>query len=122
MCESDNSCNKQEKDKQEDIKDIKTIKCVGGKKIGFVCLFFRMCLEYIYEYPSKVNGGFPGGSDGKESAFNSGDPGSNPGLEDPLEKMAAAHSSILAWKNPMDKGAGWATVHGVAKSQTQLSD
>ena len=27
----------------------------------------------------------------------------------------AAHSSILAWKNPMDRGAWWATVHGVSK-------
>ena len=34
----------------------------------------------------------------------------------------ATHSSTLAWKNPMDGGAWWATVHGVAKSQTQLSD
>ena len=53
---------------------------------------------YIYEYQSKVNGGFPGSSDGKESAFNSGDPGSIPGLEDPLEKEMATHSSILAWR------------------------
>ena len=40
------------------------------------------------------------------------------GWEDPLEKEMAAHSSILAWKNPMDGGAWWAIVHGVAKSQT----
>ena len=32
------------------------------------------------------------------------------------------HSSILAWKIPMDKGAWWATVHGITKSRTQLSD
>ena len=32
-----------------------------------------------------------------------------------------AHSIILAWKNPMDRGAWQATVHGVAKSQTGLS-
>ena len=32
------------------------------------------------------------------------------------------HSSILAWKNPMDRGAWQATVHGVAKSRTRLSD
>ena len=44
------------------------------------------------------------------------------GWEDPLEKEMAIHSSILAWENPMDRGAWWATVHGVAKSQTQLSD
>ena len=33
----------------------------------------------------------------------------------------ATHSSILAWKNPMDRGAWRAIVHGVAKSQTRLS-
>ena len=37
------------------------------------------------------------------------------GQEDPLEKEMATHSSILAWENPMDRGAQWATVHGVAK-------
>ena len=44
------------------------------------------------------------------------------GQEDPLGKEMATHSSIFAWKNPMDKGAWWATVHGVTKSQTPLSD
>ena len=34
----------------------------------------------------------------------------------------APHSCTLAWKNPMDEGAWWAAVHGVAKSQTRLSD
>ena len=34
----------------------------------------------------------------------------------------ATHSSILAWRIPMDKGAWWATVHGVTKSRLQLSD
>ena len=36
--------------------------------------------------------------------------------EDPLEKETATHSSILAWKNPMDRGGWQATVHGVTKS------
>ena len=40
------------------------------------------------------------------------------GQEDHLEKEMATQSSILAWKNPMGGGAWWATVHGVAKSQT----
>ena len=44
------------------------------------------------------------------------------GWEDPLEEGMATHSSILAWSIPMDRGAWWATVHGVTKSQTQLSD
>ena len=35
------------------------------------------------------------------------------GLEDPLEKGIATHFSILAWENPMDRGAWQATVHGV---------
>ena len=39
------------------------------------------------------------------------------GWEDPLEKGTATHSRILAWKISMDRGAWWATVHGVAKSQ-----
>ena len=44
--------------------------------------------------------GFPGGSDGKESACNSGDIGSVMGPEDPLEKGMITHSSILAWRIP----------------------
>ena len=42
--------------------------------------------------------GFPCSSVGKESARSAGDLGSIPGLEDPLEKEMATHSSILAWK------------------------
>ena len=38
--------------------------------------------------------------------------------EEPLEKEMATHSSVLAWDNPMDRGAWWAIVHGVTKSQT----
>ena len=44
------------------------------------------------------------------------------GWEDPLEKEMAIHSSILAWEIPWTEGAWQATVHGVTKSQTQLSD
>ena len=44
------------------------------------------------------------------------------GWEDPLEEGIATHSSILAWRIPMERGAWQATVHGVTKSQMQLSD
>ena len=44
------------------------------------------------------------------------------GFEDPLEEGKATHFSILAWRILMGRGAWWATVHGVAKSQTRLSD
>ena len=68
-----------------------------------------------YRLPTPVFLGFPCGSAGKESTCNAGDLGSTLGWEDPLEKGKAAHSSILAWRIP------WTTVHGVAKSGTQLS-
>ena len=40
------------------------------------------------------------------------------GQEDPLEKEKATHCSILCLENPMDRGAWWATVHGVTESDT----
>ena len=43
---------------------------------------------------------FPGGSDGKASVYNAGDPGRSLGQEDPLEKEMATHSSSLARKIP----------------------
>ena len=104
----------------------------------------------------------PGGSAGKESTCNAGDPGSIPGSgsstgerigqplqyswtslmaqmvknppsmwetwvqplgwEDSPEEDMATHSSILAWRIPMDRGAWQATVHEVTKSRTQLSE
>ena len=44
------------------------------------------------------------------------------GWEDPLEEGMATHFSIFAWRMPMDRGTWQATVHGVAKSWTRLSD
>ena len=40
------------------------------------------------------------------------------GWEDPLEEAMATHSSVTAWRIPMDRGAWWVIVHGVSKSQT----
>ena len=40
------------------------------------------------------------------------------GWENLLEEGMAIHSSILAWRIPMDRGAWWATVHGAATSRT----
>ena len=53
-----------------------------------------------------------------ESACSEGDLGSVPGLEDPLEKEMATHSSILAWRIPMDGGAWQAIVDGVEELDT----
>ena len=48
----------------------------------------------------------PGGSDGKESACNTGDLGLILGREDPLEKEMAAHSTILAWRSSWPEEPG----------------
>ena len=42
------------------------------------------------------------------------------GQEDPPEEGMATHSNILAWRTPMDRGAWWAAVYGVAQNQTPL--
>ena len=65
---------------------------------------------------------FPGGSDGKASDYHAGDMGSVPelgrspgeGNDNPLQYPCL--------ENPMDRGAWWATVRGVARSRTRLSD
>ena len=66
--------------------------------------------------PTPVFLGFPCGSAGKKSTCNEGNLGLIPGLGRSLKKRKAHHSSILAWRIP------WTTVHGVAESQTRLSD
>ena len=61
--------------------------------------------------------GFPGGSDGKESTCNAGDPGSIPGLgKSPGEGNGNPLQYCL--EDSMDRGAWQAIVHEVAKSQT----
>ena len=66
--------------------------------------------------------GFSGGSDGKESACNAGDLGLIPGSERPPGEANGNPIQYSCLGNPMDGGGWWATVHGVTKSRTQLSD
>ena len=64
--------------------------------------------------------GFPGGSNGKVSACNSGDLGLIPGSE---RSPGEGNGNALQYpclENPKDRGAWWATVHGVTKSRAQL--
>ena len=63
----------------------------------------------------------PGGLDGKESSCNAGDLGSIPGLGRSPGGEHATHSTILAWRIPMDRVTG-VLQSMLAKSQTQLSD
>ena len=66
--------------------------------------------------------GFPGASDGKESTCNVGDPGTIPGSR---SSPGEGHGNPLQYsflENPTDRGAWRATVHGVPKNWTQLSN
>ena len=62
--------------------------------------------------------GFPGGSDGKESTCSAHDLGLIPGLGRPPGEENSYLLQYSCLENSMDRGAWWATVHGVAKNQT----
>ena len=83
-----------------------------------------MLVKHISEIkvPNHFNFMLPCGSDGKESACNAEDPGS---LSELGRSPGEGHGNPLQYsslENPMDRGAWQATVHGVAKSQTWLSE
>ena len=65
---------------------------------------------------------FPGGSDGKESAYNAGDPGLIPGSGRSPGEGNDNPLQYSCLENSMDRGAWWATVHGVTKRWTRLSN
>ena len=76
---------------------------------------FLICSHILFTRASLVT------QDGKESMCNAGDLGSVPGLG---RSPGGGHSNPLQYscrRIPMDRRAWWTTVHGVAKSQTQLS-
>ena len=64
---------------------------------------------------------FPGSSEGKESACNASHLGSIPGSGRSLREENGNPFQNSCLENSMDRGAWWATIHGIAKSQTQLS-
>ena len=66
--------------------------------------------------------GFPGGSDGKESACNAGDPGLIPGLGRSSGEGNGYPPQYSCLENSSDRGAWQVIVHGVAKSQARLSN
>ena len=79
-------------------------------------MLFSLCMPLIFERASLVSQMVTNLSAMQETWVQS------LGWEDPLEEGMATHSSILAWRIPKDRGAWWATVHGVTQSQTRLSD
>ena len=72
--------------------------------------------------PSAIGSwGFPSGSDGKDSACNSGDPGSVPRLGRSSGEGNGNPLQYFCLENPKDRGAWKATVLGITKSWTQLN-
>ena len=80
----------------------------------YICICVCVCIYVCL--------GFPDGSDGKESACNAGDPGSTPGFRRSPGEGNGNPLQYSCLENFMDREAWQATVHGVTKSQTQLSD
>ena len=76
----------------------------------------------IFAYNQMLLWGFPGGSEVKASACNVGDLGLIPGSGRSPGEGKGNPLQYSCLENPMDRGAWWATVHGVAKSRTRLSE
>ena len=76
----------------------------------------------MHKTRSREKVGFPGGSEGKESVCNVGDPGLIHGLGRYPGEGNGNPAQYFCLENPMERGAWRAMVHGVAESQTQLSD
>ena len=81
-------------------------------------LNFEEALKMKQKNRKIIQGSFPGGSDSKESACNAGDLGSLPGWGRSPGEGNPLQCTCL--ENCTDRGAWWATVHGVAKSWTRL--
>ena len=85
-------------------------------EIGNHLLYFRGKGERQYSR------GFLGGPDSKESACNAEDLSSVPGSGRSPREGTSYPLQYSCLENPMDRGAWWATVHGVVNSQTRLSN
>ena len=105
-------------------------------KVAFLCLhavLWKSALSWIFLPLSPLlftsllslaicKAAFPGGSEVKASACNVGDLGSIPGSGRPPREGNGSPLQYSCLGNPMDRGAWQATVHGVAKSRTRLSN
>ena len=85
-------------------------------------VFKKLKGAYIWERCIFIWLGFPGGSEVKASACNVGDLGSIPGSGRSPGEGNGNPLQYSCLENPIDGEAWWATVHGVAKSRTRLSD
>ena len=81
-------------------------------------MFFSLGSSLLFIFLRIIYLGFPGGSNGKEHACTVGDLGSIPGSGRSPGEGNGNPLQYSYLENPMDRGAWWATVHGVAKSGT----
>ena len=89
---------------------------VSCLRAGILLLIYSANI-YIYGAFTVVLG-FPSGTLIKNLPANAGDAGSIPESGRSLGEGDDSPLQYSCWENPMDRGAWWATVHGVAKSQT----
>ena len=81
-----------------------------------------LLVPFLFVFNVFILSGFPGGSDGKESACQGRSEGFNPRLRRSPEEGNGNPFQGSCLENSMDRGAWRVTVHTVAKSQTYLSD
>ena len=94
----------------------------GAYVIQSCCGVLFLCCTKADLQDTNTTNGFPGGSEVKASASNAGDPGSIPGSGRSPGEGNGNPLQYFCLENPMDRGAWQATVHGVPKSWTRLSD
>ena len=89
--------------------------------VSAVCFALcSQCYQLVWEnnnFSSSAYWGFPGGSEGKASAYNAGDPGSIPGWGRSPGEGNGNPLQYSCLENPLDGEAWWTIVHGVAKGQ-----
>ena len=99
---------------------------MGSILSSFEFPLFPFCSSHFFFFfntsGQKHPKGFPGGSEGKKSADNAGDPDSIPGSGRAPGEGNGNPLQYSSLKNSMDRGTWWATVYGVTKSQTRLTD
>ena len=109
---------------------MKSLVCLGDELVlepvgskdpwRFLFTYLLGCIRIYLGLPQQLD--FPGGSDGKASAYDAGDLGSIPGLGRSPGEGNGNPLQYYCLENPMDRGAWQATVHGVTKSRTRLRD
>ena len=96
--------------------------CTFSNWIACLFVFYSLNFENSLYMLDASHLGFPGGSDGKASVCNAGNMGSIPGFGRSSGEGNGTPLQYSWLENPMDGGAWWAAVHGVARSRTRLRD